>query len=86
MHSEDGTSKKNPKIFIEYVVKVTSVYPKFGSIYGGNDLTISGENFSNDNLENGIFIESGKFKIPCRVKKSEKDIIVCTVDELELSD
>ena len=68
VHSEDGTSKINKNLYIEYKITLTSIYPTYGSVYGGNSLTLNGENFSEDNLENDVFLVKDKIRIPCRVK------------------
>ena len=55
--------------------KVTSVSPKSGSIYGGTLLTITGENFSDDPLDNPVKVGD----VYCLVLTSTPTEITCRI-------
>lgn len=57
--------------------KVTRIRPKQGSMYGGTLVTIDGENFSDEKLDNPVMIGMSL----CIVEQTSKNQIVCRVEE-----
>lgn len=57
--------------------KVTRIRPKQGSLYGGTLITIDGENFSDDKLDNPVMVGSSL----CIVERTSKNQIVCRIEE-----
>lgn len=67
----------------KYEIKVTSVTPNVGSLLGGTELTIVGENFSGANKnDNNVFISYDVFglhvNIMCTVTSATTTLIKCT--------
>ena len=47
-----------------------SVTPSSGSIYGGTDITLNGENFALNLIDNNVFIYLGDVNLMCNVLKA----------------
>jgi hypothetical protein len=63
---------------ITVISQVFDYQPKQGSIYGGTTVTITGENFSNDPLDNPVKIGDHY----CYVETSSPTQITCKTDLL----
>ncbi|XP_072562121.1 PKHD1 like 1, tandem duplicate 1 [Paramormyrops kingsleyae] len=69
---------------IEYVLKVTSIHPTQGSLYGGTRLTVTGSGFSSNISQNLVslgdvrceVISASEHNIECIVQSSEKTYTV----------
>ncbi|XP_068094022.1 fibrocystin-L-like isoform X1 [Hyperolius riggenbachi] len=60
---------------IEYILKVTSVSPQYGSLYGGTQVTLAGSGFSSNPQDNQVQIGS----LPCSVSTSSTTQLTCVI-------
>ncbi|KAE8599477.1 hypothetical protein XENTR_v10017204 [Xenopus tropicalis] len=60
---------------ITYVLEVNSIHPKFGSLYGGTHITVTGSGFSTDQTSNVVKIGD----VPCNITSSSENELLCTV-------
>ncbi|XP_031760464.1 fibrocystin-L [Xenopus tropicalis] len=60
---------------ITYVLEVNSLHPKFGSLYGGTHITVTGSGFSTDQTSNAVKIGD----VPCNITSSSENELICTV-------
>lgn len=57
----------------KYVLEITGISPRYGSIFGGTIVTVTGRGFSDDNAANAVDIGD----VPCKVLSSRSTEIVC---------
>ncbi|XP_063113704.1 fibrocystin-L isoform X1 [Cavia porcellus] len=60
---------------VQYVLEVTDMFPRRGSLYGGTEITIMGFGFSTIPAENTVLLGS----FPCNVTRSSENAIKCTL-------
>ncbi|KAM3928399.1 fibrocystin-L-like [Leptodactylus fuscus] len=60
---------------VEYILKVNSISPQYGSLYGGSRVTLTGAGFSLDPNENQVQIGS----LPCNVSVSSANEMICVI-------
>ncbi|OCT77100.1 fibrocystin-L [Xenopus laevis] len=63
------------KSSITYVLKVNSIHPKFGSLYGGTQITVTGSGFSTNQTNNVVQIGA----VPCKITSSSESGLFCTI-------
>ncbi|GCB76094.1 hypothetical protein scyTo_0019088, partial [Scyliorhinus torazame] len=61
---------------IEYVLRVTGVTPRTGSVYGGSKITISGSGFSPVPDDNSVQIGS----VPCHITFASPNLLECVLN------
>ena len=57
----------------KYVLEITGISPRYGSIFGGTIVTVTGRGFSDNNAANVVDVGD----IPCKVLSSRTTEIVC---------
>ncbi|KAM4704928.1 fibrocystin-L [Rhinophrynus dorsalis] len=62
---------------IEYVLEVTNIFPRYGSLYGGARITLTGSGFSTDLEKNEVQIGF----IPCSVISSSENKLTCDLQK-----
>jgi hypothetical protein len=72
----------NENLKIKTEAYVTGVSPSSGSALGGTMVTITGENFSNDPLDNAVMIGDAL----CLVKSSKPKEIICEIEPREITE
>ncbi|XP_075406661.1 fibrocystin-L [Tenrec ecaudatus] len=60
---------------IQYILEVTNMFPRRGSLYGGTEITVTGFGFSTTSAENTVHL--GAF--PCNVISSSYNVIKCVL-------
>ncbi|KAM3929151.1 fibrocystin-L-like [Leptodactylus fuscus] len=60
---------------VEYILKVNSISPQYGSLYGGSRVTLTGAGFSLDPSKNQVQIGS----LPCNVSVSSANEMICVI-------
>ncbi|XP_012578380.1 PREDICTED: fibrocystin-L [Condylura cristata] len=60
---------------IQYILEVTNIFPKRGSLFGGTEVTIMGLGFSTIPSENTVLLGS----FPCNVTSSSENVIKCVL-------
>ncbi len=75
MQTQDGYASGS--IAFSYIIKVTGISPASGSMNGGTELTISGDNFSVSPTDNQVFI-GDEFNQFCHITSATKTQIKCT--------
>ena len=71
----DSASSTRPPQF-KYVLEVTDISPRIGSIFGGAFVTVTGHGFSDNTSE--VTVNMGH--VPCHVLSSTSSKIVCETD------
>ncbi|OCT77099.1 hypothetical protein XELAEV_18032294mg, partial [Xenopus laevis] len=60
---------------ITYVLEVNGIHPKFGSFYGGTQITVTGSGFSSNQTNNVVQIGA----VPCKITSSSENELFCTI-------
>uniref|UniRef100_A0A8C5QTU9 Fibrocystin-L n=1 Tax=Leptobrachium leishanense TaxID=445787 RepID=A0A8C5QTU9_9ANUR len=70
-----ASSENSSSVSIEYILEVNSIFPQYGSVYGGTKITLTGSGF-NEVLEiNAVQIGS----VPCDVTSSSDTELTCII-------
>ncbi|XP_053322520.1 fibrocystin-L [Spea bombifrons] len=60
---------------IEYILQVNSIFPQYGSLYGGTEITLKGSGFHSVPENNEVRIGS----VPCNVTSSSESELTCVI-------
>nr|XP_014351910.1 PREDICTED: fibrocystin-L [Latimeria chalumnae] len=60
---------------VEFILKVTDIFPLEGSLYGGNKITVTGSGFSTTSEENIVQLGT----VPCKVMSASMNKLECAI-------
>ncbi|XP_063307204.1 fibrocystin-L-like [Pelobates fuscus] len=70
-----ASSGATSTVSIEYKLQVNSIFPRYGSLYGGTKITLTGSGFNNVANNNSVQIGS----VPCDVTSSSENELTCVI-------
>ncbi|XP_052063691.1 fibrocystin-L-like [Mytilus californianus] len=74
-----GVHSDGSRPSIQYQLSITNVFPRYGSMYGGTRLTLTGQGFSAETPKDKIAVSIGSHN--CGVESVSSSQIVCLIDE-----